>query len=715
MSAGMISVPAIIPLKPPGLGATGSRKWSVNTNTLIEMQTNTKGCVIFYTLNGSKPDPFKKIGDKTTYHYSKPITLRPGKRTLKAIAVLKDGTRESSVNTKVFQVTAANEVVIEDEKKSVLNTTWKSQFSDDEENDIYDEKMFKKIAKSGKEKTPDSKDPVRKVLTDSFFENHPVIEEYYFSCAQCDSPRPSDPYARFCNQCNAILPPAPGKMRSPNTYSTPTKMAEVYTKLSERVSCKNCGTNNPNNVFECLVCDEPLGNSVSKLKKKPSSEVSKAPQPSNDFIVCPYCTRINSADARFCDWCGEKSSSTSRMINCRRCSTENVVSAKYCCSCGKLLEAPPRKSFEDMMLNDNVKIEEKDSPSKMELLSKLTEGDGTPWNSIEFEPVALKETKNVSIQVGDSMMPNIGKSNKLNNKASPGKGYWRQQLDFITQHFKVFTQSNTTFRDQVSNYSLSRLVSSSVHECRDNDKEIELKMVFVLSDDGKKAKKANSNNAGEALVNVFSLKNSTFSSGKSKPSSGNSRPLSGRDRPPSAKSRSDSVQSNTSRPSSGCKKKVSQKTLEKEKLEMFLSKLSDDTRKLLNLIKSAKEIEIDVLEELLDSDDININATDENGIPFLKLCVLNKHFEAIEALISAGADIDAVSGMKQTTALHEAVSLGVLGREAIEVLLEKDASTDIKDRKGKTAYDLAVDYGHDSVLNLFNKHASKGLLKDIKL
>ena len=46
----------------------------------------TAGALIYYTVNGTKPNPFQKIGEKFTYRYYKPFVLGPGKRTVKAMA-----------------------------------------------------------------------------------------------------------------------------------------------------------------------------------------------------------------------------------------------------------------------------------------------------------------------------------------------------------------------------------------------------------------------------------------------------------------------------------------------------------------------------------------------------------------------------------------------------------------------------------------------------
>lgn len=45
---------------------------------------------IFYTINGTKPDPFPKVGvEKCTMQYMGPFTLPSGKQTVKALALSK--------------------------------------------------------------------------------------------------------------------------------------------------------------------------------------------------------------------------------------------------------------------------------------------------------------------------------------------------------------------------------------------------------------------------------------------------------------------------------------------------------------------------------------------------------------------------------------------------------------------------------------------------
>ncbi|XP_063424971.1 annexin A6-like isoform X1 [Mytilus trossulus] len=102
-SAGAVCPPQITPLRKHIPGIVKSK---VDTTTLIELVSDTPDCKLYFTSDGSKPSAFqRKIGGKeVTFKYVGPFTLRSGKRTLKAIAVSRDGMRESDVVTKQFNV-----------------------------------------------------------------------------------------------------------------------------------------------------------------------------------------------------------------------------------------------------------------------------------------------------------------------------------------------------------------------------------------------------------------------------------------------------------------------------------------------------------------------------------------------------------------------------------------------------------------------------------
>ena len=730
MTAGMISVPVIVPLKAPGEINSGSRKWMITNNTLIEIHSNTSNCLLFYTINGTKPDPFKKIGDKTTYRYTKAFTLKPGKRTVKAVAILKNLTKESSVNTKVFEVRQA-EIISENEEDIDDNTktTWANQQITDSEEEIedklYENKIFKKVLRTDEEspKARKSNAMIRKVLTSSpdkledEGKDSPNLKyeekRDAMTCTRCNAPRPSDPYARFCNGCSSILPPAPGLIRRSyhnNIEQIPCKFCGsiipkdslrcgVCNKLNNthkltrriqngRIICKNCGSMNSLNVTECVVCDEPLDNVIQK----------KAPSPSKDYMACESCSRINCSDARFCDWCGERLNNTLMQINCIYCKSENPPKSEFCYNCGEKIKTPVRKTFQK-----TVRVDER--TSTMELLNNLTHDNSTSDSTSPLRRLS----KNVSVQVGESFIETKEKVSKTGpTKLSPGKGYWRQQIDHIAQHLKIYAQNNVEFRDAISNHVMSNLTKLQQKSSRDNT---ELTFIATFALKGKPTKHTMKNNnvtSGETLIQALSLNMNDKKQNKI----AKSRPNSSKSRPSSARSVS-SVKS-TSRPNSARKKKKTFKKVENDKLSSKLLKLSEENLMLLKIIKSSKNPNIDEFQDLLNSENTDPNTLDENDTPLLKLCVQSRRFDLLEPLLHSGAKINQISGIKENSALHEAVLLGIKGMDAVDILLEaKGVDLHVKDKKGNTAYDLAVEKGIDAISDKFTKHMSKDLLNDV--
>lgn len=93
MTAGSILAPSIIPLRPAQYGEI--HKFTIDTNTAIEITCDSHDVDIYYTLDGSKPDAFTTIATRrSTIQYKKPFHVpkhiaSPGKVTIKAVAVSK--------------------------------------------------------------------------------------------------------------------------------------------------------------------------------------------------------------------------------------------------------------------------------------------------------------------------------------------------------------------------------------------------------------------------------------------------------------------------------------------------------------------------------------------------------------------------------------------------------------------------------------------------
>jgi hypothetical protein len=88
MTAGSISAPYIIPLR-----VGYANKFLIDTNTLIEIRSETNDVDIYYTLDGSKPDAFVTLtARRSTIQYKKPFYIprelgEKGKISIRAIAV----------------------------------------------------------------------------------------------------------------------------------------------------------------------------------------------------------------------------------------------------------------------------------------------------------------------------------------------------------------------------------------------------------------------------------------------------------------------------------------------------------------------------------------------------------------------------------------------------------------------------------------------------
>ncbi|OXB68384.1 hypothetical protein ASZ78_015324 [Callipepla squamata] len=88
MAAGSVSVPQVIPLRIP---LPGRAKHRIDSGTRVEIKSDTPEVSIYYTLDGSKPELFRKpgYGEHNTFKYKSPILLPVGKITVKALAVTK--------------------------------------------------------------------------------------------------------------------------------------------------------------------------------------------------------------------------------------------------------------------------------------------------------------------------------------------------------------------------------------------------------------------------------------------------------------------------------------------------------------------------------------------------------------------------------------------------------------------------------------------------
>ncbi|XP_053315833.1 double zinc ribbon and ankyrin repeat-containing protein 1 [Spea bombifrons] len=770
MTAGSISVPQIIPLRVP---PPGRSKYEVDTTTAIEIKSDSPDVTIYYTLDGSKPDVLRKVGfrENTTLKYRGPFTLPDGKITLKALAVSKDG-RESGTVTKVFIVEYVPPIIDssdEDNDENFLKelskkdlgtsispakpkmqtrpsqrtTAWDEAaetFRDPDVDGRTSNRSFKgprflnsRLGKHSTAEEPASAPQTQRSQVNGFTEAAVTKsltstqtmriqrETDFLKCAHCLAPRPSDPFAHFCQDCGAPVPPIPGRRLPPPEGAQMGLCVECKTMvpmntplcivceaplinqmqpqasihLKDKAICRFCGTGNPINLKHCVTCEAKLPTAQTPVFSGESSP--PLPNQHGKMQSCSKCGRVNLADARFCDWCGAKPGPSLHYLTCTKCSASNHPNARFCISCGVYLEPPPRYStMNSKMLSSrehpasfsgDVEKHASWQPVTLTLPKARLDSEkmdrGTQTVGLFYPSSKLMEKKEMELLSERDKKEKMSDRKPLVTAISPGRGFWRQQLDHISAHLRCYTQNNSDFKALIGQPRMGRIISATVHE---DGYEVSLRLNYVLVTDknvltGKPMKLSNNHFLSSVTEGRDDLDDTQSSI---------------------ASEDGQSARSNNTRVRRA-KKKKNRKPLQKE------DRLSPEDRKLLKEVGPKGEGDIAVVEELLD-EGADPNCTNNEERPVLTVAVLNRHHKVIPVLVQKGADIDHQSGPHNNTALHEAVTLGLEGKKCTEVLLGCNASIKKKNDKGMTAHDLAMKSGSDQIAALFASRLGRGML-----
>ncbi|XP_070657134.1 double zinc ribbon and ankyrin repeat-containing protein 1 isoform X1 [Bos indicus] len=729
MTAGSVCVPQIIPLRVP---QPGKANHEIDNNTLLEMKSDTPDVNIYYTLDGSKPEFQKKIGygENTTFKYTKPITLPDGKIQVKAIAVTKD-CRESAIVTKVFQVDSIppDPVSPEDTVENALKDPPKQELK----NGFVESKGRKKY------KNPESKlgwnvnlgkfpdmgersDP--KTLKDLRFSESPREaptfrdelgsrpapqqpqfpgfahitgqksltsteimrihrETDFLKCARCLVARPSDPFARYCLECGSSVPPIFGCRLPPpegaqmglctecenvvplNTPIcvvceaplAPQLQPQASFRLKERVICRDCGTGNPAQLRYCVSCEGTL----------PSSP--QEPSVPTCYSVCFKCGASNHPSARFCGSCGLYVRSLARPY----------VESSLAPAAGEFgLFAEPRPVWQPL----NVPLPRPDAGPKRDVSTQTT--------GLFYPSGTLLAKKELEVASQKQRQEKTSDHKPLLTAVSPGRGYWRKQVDHISAHLRSYAQNNPEFRALIAEPRMGKLISATVHE---DGYEVSIRLNYIqVSNKNFYLNKA-MNFSDHFLSSITEGGNGLFGSGSS-------------------------LVSDYSQGALDTEEKVTRtKNFKTKPFQEKKQQLSPEDRLLLKEVGPAGEGRASVMEQLLD-EGADPNCSDNQDRPVLSLAAMNQHHEAIPVLVQRGADVDQQWGPHdshlpsllpplirslslQNTALHEATLLGRAGRECIAALLGCNASVQKKNARGQTAYDLALESGDEPVTSLF--------------
>ncbi|XP_068009755.1 double zinc ribbon and ankyrin repeat-containing protein 1 [Melanerpes formicivorus] len=763
MTAGSVAVPQVIPLRIP---LPGKAKWEIDTNTFIEIKSDTPEVSIYYTLDGSKPELTRKpgYGEHNTFKYKGPIILPVGKIMVKALAVTKD-CRKSTVVTKVFLVEYKQPNILcslEGNTRNFLQDSTRQEreggmlAANPKKNGVKlpikpawsEAPQDSQALETGRKMTPRSlrgpkflagpleatehRDGSLSAQSVQFASSPAVTgqrslastqvsrihrETDFLRCPHCSAPRLADPLAHFCQECGSPIPPVPvhpfpspeGAQLAPcleckhlvptNTPAcivcespiAPQLQPQPNSCIKGKVICQVCGTGSPLHHKHCVTCESKL----PELQLPGFGGDTPPPYhgQQKETVSCSKCHRVNRCDARFCDWCGAKPGPPPSYFACFKCGASNQPYARFCGSCGVYIEPPSRLASPSSSLVDagnslgfseakqfQAQVAWQPLPialprRRAEL--KETEEKGTQTIGLFYPSGRLLEKKELELISQREKLEKMSDHKPLLTAISPGKGYWRTQLDHICAHLRSYAQNNLKFRALIGEPRMGKMNSATICE---SDSEVSITLNYALA----------------VRKDTPTTKPGKFNSHDPKTGA------EGRDGQDGSQTSLGKEDHYLFHPRGEIKR------AELKALGGREEKLPPESRQLLDELGPHGKGRITLVEQLL-SEGADPNCTSEEDRPALTIAVLNRHAAVIPLLVQKGADIDQQSGLHNNTALHEAVLLGSEGEECIQALLRCHASLEKQNAEGQLAYDLAVTAGNDRVLSLFPSQLGQGV------
>ncbi|KAJ3614156.1 hypothetical protein NHX12_017732 [Muraenolepis orangiensis] len=496
--------------------------------------------------------------------------------------------------------------------------------------------------------------------------------------------------------------------------------------------CVVCNTLVPINTPTCLICEAP---STAQLRPQTSLKLQDqaAPPlpPAEDHRVsCSKCHRINNHDARYCDWCGSKHSHPLSRVLCRGCGGSSPPHASYCSSCGLLLMAPPQSHT----LSHGHAPSHHPSAGRAASLQKGSPmtSNGVTWRPLRstvfshsgshatpFEarapPTADRQTQTVGLFYPSAtellrshqqrtLVEQAGTRRPPLTAVSPGRGFWRKQVDHTCAHLRSYAQNNPHFRALLGEPRMGRMVSAVI---REDDYEVSLKLSFLL---------ARRPRDQETQVSLTPGDQESQRPGDTETKVS----LTPRDQ---ESQRPGDTETNASRGSSPqTLSSVTEKSNTTSLAVLFLlagrtaarqKPLPQTTQKPLDVLLLEEAgpgggASVAVMQQLLDQG-ADPMCQDGEGRPVLLVAVATGNHDIIPVLVQKGADINQQSGPLKNTPLHEAALKGSGGLQSARVLLGCRARLR-RNTRGETPYDLSLASGCPTMVQLLAAQLGHNLL-----
>ncbi|CAF1435999.1 unnamed protein product [Adineta ricciae] len=717
MISSSISTPYIVPLR-----VDRTQQFFIDTNTLIEIGSHSSDVDLYYTLDGTKPDAFITLTSRrSTIQYRKPFYIpreiaTAGKVSIKAIAVSRNGIRESAVVTKVFDI----KIVPSDHASS-----------DEYENRyLYElqqerQELMKRIHVDHEQKISNS---MSRLQTNSFTQDtssqyanvHSQRPTEVLQCSYCFAPKLNNLYTRFCTSCGR-----PWKQLTKNqmnTYSA-TVCAKCKSTLplnsdqcvvcettepleppsskpkvpsQSTIICPHCKSANPVHLRACYICESVLMPTSTPVNIHRFSLIDlyticfsqqmrasvSVPVLTETLMTCSKCLRVNNTDARFCDWCGAHPEKVLTSLQCTKCRATNDPTAKFCSKCGCVLETSTRNpmngSTSSMIASTltrppvyhpivNVPENLYNQSTWIAKREATTQTSGISYPSAKEVDQLI--TQNKQLQADQEFK----ERHPVLTPVSPGKGYWKQQLDHVCAHLKTFAANRADFRALIGQPRMGKMIHATVQE---NDRQIIVQTVF-LKPENLSQSTAFINQKDEYYpvhVDRISPLSSTFNS-------------------------DDEYTREKSNRKKGRKRPQSTNGLDAEGPSHALLKLLE--RKNDKKTKPSRHVDVyDEVKRLIKEKKADPNTRNKDGYTAVQLAVRNEHFDCLETLIRDGdAKLDK-RGPRGTTALHECCLLDSDSTDALRILLKYGGDVTWLDDKKRSVVDLAAKYNRQDLLQV---------------
>ncbi|CAI5678780.1 unnamed protein product [Oreochromis niloticus] len=686
MAAGAVSAPLIIPIIHL---QTHRAKNHIKTSTPVSIQSDSAGVLIFYTLDGSKPGAGHRGAAGSSRKYSEPILLPAGRVTIRAVAVTSDG-RESSIVTKVFSVDPLDNFLQPppEETSSPAETSEPRMMGNPSLQSgprflygRHGSEIGAQLVSSHRSQPAVFRGSGDLRQLKSTETTRVQRDTDFLWCARCLHRRPSDPFAQFCAQCGAALSPLPSHKLPP-------------AEEGQMLLCVFCGALVPANTHTCLVCEAAIDQQlqpragITLQVGGARSSVPSDPGAHTRMLSCTRCKRLNWGDARFCDWCGSKPTHAARCVTCQRCGASAHPYTFYCTACGIFLEAPvPLGSCGDITRSVKGAANRQVGVQTACGATWRTTASSHPLRSVKIAPPTVDQcTQTVGLyypsgtelqrkeqhralqllrkQVQSDRHPPL-------TAISPGRGYWRKQLDHICAHLRSYAQNNAPFRALLGEPRLGRMVFAVIQE---DPHEVSLTVSFAAAELKEKQVGADDDGTGSP-GGGFELASWTKTLSSITERTGWTG--------------SDQLSAPPSKP-------------------YLTPKLPVKDVQLLKELGPGRG-EVGVIQQLLDQG-ADPSCCGSDGLHALAIAVINGHHDVLPVLVQRGADVDQQSGRMKNTALHEAATLGSAGVPCAEVLLSCKANVRRRNAAGQTAYDVAASSGCGSMASLLAAQTGLDLL-----